>query len=360
MDDARNKENGILSHPLFYTIVGAIIGAFFTAVFSHLSVIDHYVSNEDLNKYIESALVKTGYVDSSILDAETYADKIEMIRVSIEDYSGTIEESIYALGYTSSEIVGLSESDRKYLLLDEAGSLYNNWIQLTDDYESLCQEIEVVSQEKSDMEEKIEGQSDLDLYASSLVMDGESMNEGNLITNAVAVIDGNTFISTGLLSTYFLDEKLTFDSSESLLIYGSEKPEKLQLNWSNMVTDSSSVTYYALGEETISMGAHTYSSGVVFGDDGCFYLHLDEQYSKITFVCGHIDDTDQADATLTFYQIAEDGLSYDKELASISLTGEMVPKEYSVTLNYTGSVKVVMSGGGYWTKYGMVDIYLYK
>lgn len=350
----RNADSGgLMRHPLFVGIVSAVLGAAVGGFVSPYIMVDRYVDEADIDKYIELSLVKTGYVESGILDLETYSGKMDMIRETFDDYSDTVVVALTNLGVSESSVSGMTEGQRLIKLQDKTDEVYRLYLQTS-------AELENAASENDNLKEELEARVDASVMETTLVIDGETMNEGNAIPNAVALIDGNYYYSGGLLSTYLLSKQLVFDKTASNLVYGNAKPEKVALSWDGMVTNSSNASYYAIGGESFNMASKAYDIGVVFTNAGSYYIHLNGEYSSMSFVCGHIDNSEQVDATLSIYQISDDNLSYDRELASFSLTGEMIPNEYTVDLNYTGSIKVVITGSNYRTQYGMSDIYFYK
>ena len=365
-----NKFLDLIKHPLF--VAGVSGAATWAATFfcSPYYQIDHYIQVDDLNSYIETSLVKTGYVDSSVLELETYGEKIDAIKQSFDDYSDTVETSLLALGVDEDTLSGLSDEQRMITLTDSAEDMYASLIEAQGDADDLNGTIEGLEAEIADLEaeiteweeqvssltNQIEGQTVVEISDAVLVVDGETMNDGNQISNAVVGVDGNYYYSASLLSSYLLSKSLTFDENAQNIVYGKASPEKVKFSW-DMVSNSDGVSYNSLESDTFYMSTIGYDEGIVFNNsDAYFYVYTGGEYSTLTFTCGHVDGSSLVDGSITFYRVSEDGLSYEK-IEEITLTGEMNPKDYEVNLNYVNSIKVVISGIDYRTKYGMANIY---
>lgn len=345
---------------MFVAIIGAAVGAFATGIvgffLSPFYQVDHYIPVDDLNTYIETSLVKTGYVDSSILELETYGEKLDAIKQSFSAYSDAVAVALAALGVDEDTLSGLSDEQRLIVLADTAEDVYASSVQAQHDIAVLTAEVSELETQVSSLESQINGQTVAKISDATLVVDGETMNDGNLISNAIIGVDGNYYYSSSLLSSYLLTKSLSFDEDAQSIVYGKSSPEKVKFSW-DMVSNSSSVSYKSLESDTFYMSTIGYDEGIVFNDGGAyFYIYTGGEYSSMTFTYGHVDDTRLVDGTITFYRVSDDGLSYEK-IEEITLTGEMLPKDYEVNLNYTDSIKVVISGINSWTKYGMANIY---
>ena len=55
----------------------------------------------------------------------------------------------------------------------------------------------------------------------------------------------------------------------------------------------------------------------------------------------------------------ENGETYTTTLKTITLVGEMEPKNIEIPLSYASAIKIVVSNGDYSARYGLSNIYLY-
>ena len=81
------------------------------------------------------------------------------------------------------------------------------------------------------------------------------------------------------------------------------------------------------------------------------------EYSKISFVVGHIDGTSLENATMYIY--TKNGNEQYRLLKSYDLSSEMFPEEKQVEINYADGIQIVIEGA-YYANYAMADIYLYQ
>ena len=127
-----------------------------------------------------------------------------------------------------------------------------------------------------------------------------------------------------------------------------------------MITDISDFKTYAVGNgDSFTMGAETYDNGFVENNSNTsrFYANLKGEYSKISFVVGHIDGTNMENSTLYVY--TKNGNDQYRLLKTFELTPDMFPEEKTVEINYADGVQIVIEGS-FWGRYALADVYLYR
>lgn len=352
--------SALAKHPLLNSIVSALIGAVATIIVGVVSnniMIHNYVPIDNVSTLIQSYLVDPGYVDEAIL-AETSVDKqFVMLQATFSNYSTAIESSLGNLGLSSEYVSGMSRSDMLSKLPSLALATYN-------DSENNANKVNSLNLDNDALKKQIEqlnSQKTAELINANLIIDGELINLGNPINYSVALVDGNAYYSQALLNTYILGEALRYDTTENATVVGNQKPEKVKLLWDNMVSDPHGVEVYTLGNgSTFSMGMDSYGEGVVLSDEDYFYVHLRNEYSTLSFTYGHVDNSSQGNLELTLLAMDENGETYTTTLKTITLAGEMEPKNIEVPLGYASAIKIVVSDGDYRARYGLSNIYLYS
>lgn len=344
----------ILAHPLVVAIVSAAITAFIT----NLTVAKEYISFNSVNTLLEKYFVESGYVDKTILDYDTADKQFEMIEGVLEDYSSSTQAALENLGLSSDKVSGMSHSNQREKLPSLALETYNdnqNYIKKNQDLTDSNIELKKQLKEYSDRES-------VEVVESNLVIDGELMNTGDAIKNAVAIVDGNAYYSQSMLNTYILNDSIKYDKSENSVVYGNLKPEKTKFSWDTMVSDAhGDVEVYTLGSnEMFPMGISGHEEGLVLTSNDYFYIHLRKEYSKLSFTYGHVDNTSQGNLELTILAIDDNGETYTTILRKLILAGEMVPKTVEIPLNYASAIKLVVSDGDNDARYGLANIYLYS
>lgn len=127
-----------------------------------------------------------------------------------------------------------------------------------------------------------------------------------------------------------------------------------------MITDEKGFSTYSVGNgSSFRMGTEIYDNGFVQnnGSRSYFYVNLKGEYSKISFVVGHIDGTSLENATMYIY--TKNGNDQYRLLKSYDLSPEMFPEEKQVEINYADGIQIVIEGA-YYANYAMADIYLYQ
>ena len=350
----------LAAHPLLTSIVSALIGAAATitvALITNNTMAHEYVSFNSINTLLQKYFVESGYVNEAILEFDTVDKQFEMLEEILENYSASIETSLVNMGLSHEKVSGMSHTDMLSRLPAFALELYN-------DNQIYASKNEGLNSENDALRDRIEQYSEqktVELVESNLIIDGELMNSGDSIKNAVAFVDGNAYYSQALLNTYILSENLKYNTAESAVVYGNQKPEKVKLSWDSMVSDAHNVEPYILGNSgTFSMGKNAYGEGVVLSDEDYFYIHLRSEYSLLSFTYGHVDNSSQGNLELTILAMDDNGETYTTILKAISLVGEMEPKSVEVPLSYASAVKIVVSDGDYNARYGLANIFLYS
>ncbi len=296
-----------------------------------------YVSIDSFDVLVDKYFVNSGLVSEDILELEPDA-QFEMIATNLSDCQGTVETNRNNLEniLTSNGIAAEGKS------LEEMYSIINN---MSRDLASL-----------SEANAQFKDQTMAEMMSVGLIVDGEQIDVN--IPDSVAKIDGHFFYSESLLNS-FLDEKISIDTSKLMVYYGDERAEKTVFK-ADLVTDISGFDTYAVGSgNSFTMGTDTYDNGFVetHTDSSRFYANLKGEYSKISFVVGHIDGTDMENETLYVY--TKNGNDQYRLIKTYELTPDMFPEEKSIDINYADGVQIVIEGS-YWGKYALADIYLYR
>ena len=349
----------LAKHPLLNSIVSALIGAAATIVAVFISnnvMIHNYITFDSTSGLIQSYLIGAGYVDEAILQEGSIDKQFAMLQSSFDNYSTAIESSLENLGLSSESISEMSKVEMLDRLPSLALLVYNSNQNNSNKVESLTSDNVALTEEN----ERLKTQKTVELMDANLIIDGELMNSGDPINYSVALIEGNAYYSQSLLNTYVLSEMLKYDTTENAAIVGNQKPEKVKLSWDSMVSDPHGVDVYRLGSgNTFSMGMTSYGEGIVLSAEDCFYVHLRNEYSKLSFTYGHVDNTSQGNLELSILAMDENGETYTTTLKTITLVGEMEPKNIEIPLSYASAIKIVVSNGDYSARYGLSNIYLY-
>lgn len=94
----------------------------------------------------------------------------------------------------------------------------------------------------------------------------------------------------------------------------SKSQKKTKLLWDDMVSDPNIADRYTLGGgRTFSMGKRTYGEEVILSDEDYMYIHLNKNYSALSFTYGHVDETSQGNIELTILAIDDNGDNYINE-----------------------------------------------
>lgn len=364
MSRENNQDQSLLKHPMIISIVSAVIGGVLGIVgtllatqISNEQMAHDYVSVNSINTLLQNYLVQPGYVSETILSLETPDKQFEMLGETFQAYGTSVDTTLTHLGYSVDRVSGLLQEDKLNLLPSLAQDISNESAKNASDSRKLMEENRTLKAEN----ENYKAQKTVELVEANLVIDGELMNNGDSVKNAVALVDGNSYFSQTLLNTYIGSHPIKYDSSENAVVYGSQKPEKVKLSWDKTVSDAHGVQSFLLGSgETFTMAKKTYDEGIVVSEGNYMYIHLNGEYSKISFTYGHIDNSSQGNLELTILALDDNGETYTTTLKTITLAGEMEPKDIEVPIGYASAIKIIISDGDYRAQYGLANIYLYS
>lgn len=338
---SREKKSSFTQNQLFSGLIGAILSCIVTVCVSiwcgSSYVAREYIPIDNIDSLIEQYFVSNGLISDDILELDTNL-QFEKISSILSDFQS--EQNTYLNNLK--EILVSNGIDVEAESLEE---IYNIIGSISNEYVALSEE-----------REKNKNQTMAEIMSTRLVVDGEEIDVD--IPSSVAAIDGHYFYSESLLNS-FLSEAISLDSSSATVYYGNERAEKSVFN-SNMITDISNFDEYTVGDgNSFTMGANTYDNGFIENntDESRFYANLKGEYSKISFVVGHLDGTKMEEATLYIY--TKNGNEQYRLLKSFVLTPDMFPEEKTVDINYADGIQVVIEGS-FWAKYALADIYLYR
>lgn len=328
-------------HPIFSGLAGSVI-TLLAGLIGVNAKYNNYIPFDNISLLINNYLVTSNYVDEKILDLESPNEQFKMI-----------EDTFKGMNDNYSSDISNSKSENQRL---------NN---LIESLNSNAEDLKTNNIALSERIKELEQQETVELKESNLIIDGELMNAGDSINNSVAVINGNNYYSQSFLNTYILenDNHIKYDPSENSVVLGNQKPERIKLNWDEMVTDVKDVNYYSLGNsDTFSMGTNVYNEGCVVKRNTNFYIHLKNKYSKMAFTYGHVDNTSRGNLELTIFALDENKETYTTVIKTITLSGEMEPKETGeIPLSYASAIKIVVSASGdFDARYGLSNIYFYS
>lgn len=137
-------------------------------------------------------------------------------------------------------------------------------------------------------------------------------------------------------------------------------PEKVNVISEGLVYDESGMVVHK-GETSFSMGTENYSFGITTErcSNGKVNIECDGKYSELSFVLGHVNDSESADYTLTFSYLDASGMFVESRF--IEMDENMPILTYNVPIYNTRTVQITSEyDGGGWATYGLVDIYLIK
>lgn len=208
---------------------------------------------------------------------------------------------------------------------------------------------------------KLSNQITAEIKSASLIIDGEEIDAD--IPNSIVIADNKVFYSETLLNSFF-DEKISFNSPDSIVSVGEQKAEKV-LFQNSLITDTEGFVFYSVGNgKAFSMGTDTFDNGFITSGDAStigsrayFYANLKGEYASMSFVVGHIDGTRLSNRSLHIY--TKNGNDEYRILETINLTSDMFPEEKSININYADGIQFVFEGE-YTAQYGIADIYLYR
>ena len=354
-----------------HPIVSGLIVAAFTVLLENCvgePIIDHYFPVDTVSTFVDNYLVDTGYVDASVLEVESLDQKFQIIYESFAEYDEAVQDALVIMGKDQEEV---SKMERA-ALLSELPYLADATVKDSSDkdktIEKLNEDNDKLTEDNEKKQSKIEDyekRKEAELIGSKLIVDGELMNNGELVSNAMVKVDGHYYYEETFIESYLRKEEINYDVQQQTIIVGDALPEKVKFAWDKMAFNPHGIDNYQLSDNsTFSMAKKTYSEGIVLSENDYFYVQLDGNYSKMSFTYGHVDDTNLGDLELTFFAVDDDNEAYHNVLKTITLPGEMTTKEIEVPIGYANTIKVVVSDGDDWdsdrASFGLTNIYLYS
>lgn len=366
MDKA--KLINLTKNELFVAIAGAIVSGMITYFVTVLTasgnpMIERYFAIDTASTLIDNYLVDMDYVDPTILEVESLDQQFKTIHDSFAEYDNAVQEALVNMGQDQSTVSEMNRNTMLAQLPNLADGLYDKCDDKDRQIEQLNSRITALEQEKADLQKQVDDykrRKEAELIGSKLIIDGELMNNGDSVNNAVARVEGNNFYSDSFLNTYILEEQIRYDLQENSVVVGNAKPEKVKFSWDDMVSGREGIDVYQMGGgSSFAMAKNSYTEGLVLSESDCCYVQLRGKYSKLKFTYGHVDDTERSDLELKIFAMDDNGETYTKLLKTISLKGEMNPKDVEVSLGYASAIKIVVSGGSWYPRFGLTDIYFY-
>lgn len=342
---------------IFSGFVGSVFGAIITLI--PTTVVTRYVVVDNVNVLIKTTLVDSGLVSEEILNEdlktqfEAIASAISENKIVLDNFRNDLQTTLVDNGTEESQLASMQVEDMISLLDDERDALNRENDNLREEIDKLKEENENYSSEN----EKLSSQITAEIKSASLIIDGEEIDAD--IPNSVVIADNKIFYSETLLNSFF-DEKISFNSPDSIVSVGEQKAEKV-LFQNSLITDKAGFDIYSVGNgKAFSMGTDTYDNGFITNTSGStpyFYANLKGEYASMSFVVGHIDGSSLNDRTLHIY--TKNGNDEYRILETINLTSDMFPEEILININYADGIQFVFDGW-YQAQYGIADIYLYR
>lgn len=260
-------------------------------------------------------------------------------------------------------IIGLEKSENLAELLTNIENISNENNQLTNDLNKfkttntkLLNENNLLKKENENLTAKNEKLAkdnvDLDTKINTYVnlptlklVDTEIINKGlNTGSQQIAYIDSRLYYPEGLIND-IISEDISLE--DNILYIGHSNQEKVKL------LDVANAFGY--NENCYSNPSSFYIADTKY-KDGFTITHkstsvlfnLNNEYSKINFIFGHIDETELYDCTLEIY-VDED--LYD----TINLKPDSIPVNVEINLNYCNYIKFTFSKGWNSSTYGIAN-----
>lgn len=289
------------------SVVAFILGIIGSSVFNEVRYHDAVTYN-NISSYIESEMVDPGLIKDNVLLLETPFEQIKAIADVMNKQKGNFDD-------------------------------------LANEKENLVTELKQMKDQKA-----------AKLSSPELKILGENIN--TTYTDYMASIDGHTYYLEGFLND-FLPEKIT--NNEGVIQYGEESPEKINAISEGLAYDESGMdvckgdTYFTMGKKDYSFGIMTkgYTSGKV-------NIDCNGKYSEMSFVIGHINNTDSANQTLTLSYLDADNIF--KKICAIELNDKIPIQTVTIPIHNTKIVQITTepNNGAESGQYGIADIYLIK
>ncbi len=307
MDQEKSKK-WWLDHPILFEFVKALITAIVGGAIGYNINIHDAVTYNNINSYIKSELVIPGLMDKEILSLENPFEQIQKIASTMSEQKTNYDKSL-------NEISGENEELKAKL-------------------------------------EELEGQKLAELSSPELNILGESKD--TTLKDYMATIDGHTYYLEGFLNTFLPDE---ISYNEEIIQYGKDVPEKVNVVSENLIYDPCKFEIY--NGTYFTMGHQEYSNGIVSEEygSGSFSIDCNREYSSLSFIPGHIDDSGSYERTLTISYLGDDG-TY-KEIKTIDMNIEMSMEQVILPIYNTKTVRITSTSSAD-TQYGLADIYLIK
>lgn len=261
-------------------------------------------------------------------------------------------------------IIGLEKSENLAELLTNIENISNENNQLTNDLNKfkttntkLLNENNLLKKENENLTAKNEKLAkdnvDLDTKINTYVnlptlklVDTEIINKGlNTGSQQIAYIDSRLYYPEGLIND-IISEDISLE--DNILYIGHSNQEKVKL------LDVANPFGYAQNcysnPSSFYIADTKYKDGFIIEQrfDTSVVFNLNNKYSKLNFIFGHVDKAELRDCTLEIYT---DEDLYD----TIKLKPDSIPVNVKVELNYCNYIKFKFFKDGYTTTYGIAN-----
>lgn len=333
----------IQNHGLLSGCVGSILAALIGIYVSPVVLSTNYVSVNSFDVLIDKYFVKSGFISEDILtleideQLETIANQYSDMKSELDEHQDNLKDILTASGTNSATVTNMSYEDTLAYIKGQVEISKSQ----QDTIKSLQNRIS-----------ELEAQTTAEIVNASLVVDGQQIDSN--IPNSVAKINGRYFFVETLLNS-FLEDEILFDITKSTIIYGLERAEKIVFQ-TDMITDINGFSIYSVGAgNSFKIGTEVYDNGLVKyrSSSSRFYANLKGEYSRMSFVVGHIDGSGFNNATIYVY--TKNGNEQYRLLKTFELTPDIFPEEKTIEINYANGIQLVIEGD-YWADYALADI----
>lgn len=257
----------------------------------------------------------------------------------------------YYFGNTISE-KNTVESLSGYVNTVDENTSYEEALQkILEELKNKEEEIEELQKENRDLQIQTSSMNKFEIRSTGLFVDGLKAKE--TINKSLVVVDNKNYYYSEEVLKMILKDKLSYDSSQDVIIYGNDSKEtKVDLFSTNVLYDGSYYdTYLPTDGESFSMGSDTYTKGFVLKGDGYALFDLKGQYSKISFDVGRTNDGEKRDVKLKVYLNNE----YVEEY---SLSAYSPPISLEIDINHANDMKLEIDGQ-FRDRYGFANVLLH-
>ena len=345
--ESKMERRSVTNNATFAAVAGAIIsfvfGFFGDRLVVNNTIMKNMISYDGFSNVISNELVQTGLISDKILELESPSEQITAIadelnnrknenKTLADGVQGFLDDSAAELGVT----INFNKDDASSLVkaLEEP---LKGIRRLKDDCERKDVQLKNANDELATTKGEYAQKTWATLSRPDAVISGERLD--TTIRDYMAVINNHNYYLEDFLNQ-FLPEQFEFDSDT--IYYDKDAPEKVSVT-KDMIYDTYKTVFYD-GSSHFTMMRNDYQYGILNSDywyEAYFKIACHNDYSKLGFTLGHVDDTNGGRRTLTIY--IYDDKNELKELESFSLYGDMPTEYHEINIHNTSAVKIEIS-----------------